>query len=79
MKKSLAEAAAQFFAEARARRAALEAEPERIEGILAAGAERARAKARDVLDRARRACGLARGKAARPAAAGRPSGGGKRA
>ena len=61
VKKSLVEAAAQFFAEARARRAALEADPKRIEAILAAGAERARAKARDVLDRARRACGLARG------------------
>ena len=79
VKKALAEAAAQFFAEARARRAALEANPERIEAILAAGAERARAKARDVLDRARRACGLARGKAAKPAAAGRPSGKGTRA
>ena len=50
-----------ILAEARARRAALEADPKRIEAILAAGAERARAKARDVLDRARRACGLARG------------------
>jgi len=63
----------QFFAEARSRRAALEADPERIESILAAGAERARAKARDVLDRARRACGLARGKAGKPAISGQPA------
>ena len=79
VKKALAEASAQFFAEARARRAALEADPERIEAILAAGAERARAKARDVLDRARRASGLARGKAGKAAAAGKSSGRGTRA
>jgi hypothetical protein len=78
VKKALVEAAAQFFAEARARRAALEADPERIEAILAAGAARAQAKARDVLDRARRACGLARGKAGKPAAGGKPSGKGSR-
>jgi tryptophanyl-tRNA synthetase len=69
VKKALAEAAAQFFAEARARRAALEADPGRIETILAAGAERARARARAVLDRARQACGLSRGAPAKPAAA----------
>ena len=74
VKKALAEVAAQFFAEARARRAALEADPERIEAILTAGAERAGAKAREVLDRARRACGLARGKACRPAISGQPAG-----
>jgi tryptophanyl-tRNA synthetase len=60
VKKALAEAAAQFFGEARARRAALEADPARIEGILADGARRARAKAGEVLARARRACGLER-------------------
>jgi len=64
VKKALVEAAAAFFADARARRAALEADPERIEAILAAGAAKARAKARDVLDRARRACGLDRTAAA---------------
>jgi tryptophanyl-tRNA synthetase len=79
VKKALAEAAAQFFAEARARRAALEADPERIEAILTAGAERARAKARAVLDRARRACGLARGKAGKPSLAVKQSGKGPRA
>jgi tryptophanyl-tRNA synthetase len=60
VKKALVAAAAEHFAEARARRAALEADSERIEAILAAGATRARARARDVLDRARRACGIDR-------------------
>jgi tryptophanyl-tRNA synthetase len=60
VKKALVEAASAFFADARSRRAALEADPGRIEAILAAGAAKARAKAREVLDRARRACGLAR-------------------
>jgi len=78
VKKALAEAAAQFFAEARARRAALEADPQRIEAILSAGAGRAQAKARDVLDRARRACGLARGKAGKRLAGEKPSGKGGR-
>ena len=59
-KKALVEVAARFFAEARARRQAIEADPGRIEAILAAGATKARAKARKVLDRARVACGLAR-------------------
>jgi tryptophanyl-tRNA synthetase len=65
VKKSLVEAAARFFADARARRAEIEGDVGRIEAILAAGAAQARAKAREVLDRARRACGLER----RPAAA----------
>jgi tryptophanyl-tRNA synthetase len=60
VKKSLVEAAAAFFAEARARRAEIERDSGRIEAILAAGAAKARVKARDVLDRARRACGLDR-------------------
>ena len=64
VKKVLVEAAAAFFADARARRAELEADPARIEAILAAGAAKARAKAGEVLGRARRACGLARGEAA---------------
>ncbi|NCY01422.1 MAG: tryptophan--tRNA ligase [Planctomycetia bacterium] len=68
VKKALAAAAADFFATARARRAELEAAPDRIEAILAAGAERARAKAREVLARAREACGLTRGRVARAAA-----------
>jgi tryptophanyl-tRNA synthetase len=71
VKKGLVEAAARFFAEARARRAAIEGDTGRIEAILAAGAAKARAKAREVLDRARRACGLDRTAvaAARPTAA----------
>jgi tryptophanyl-tRNA synthetase len=67
VKKALVEAAAASFADARARRAELESDPARIEAILAAGAAKARAKARAVLDRARRACGLDR---AAPAVAG---------
>jgi tryptophanyl-tRNA synthetase len=61
VKKALVEAAADFFAAARARRAALEADPARIEAILADGAARARRQAAAVLARARDACGLSRG------------------
>ena len=61
VKKALVEAAARFFADARARRTALEADPGRVEAILAEGAGRAREKAAAVLARARRACGLDRG------------------
>jgi len=61
VKKALAEAAAAFFADARRRRAELESDPGRIDAILAAGADRARAKAGEVLARAKRACGLVRG------------------
>ncbi len=60
VKKKLLEAAGQFFSEARARRAALAADPDRIETILAAGAKRARSKAGEVLARARRASGIDR-------------------
>jgi tryptophanyl-tRNA synthetase len=60
VKKRLLEAAGDFFADSRARRAALAADPARIEAILAAGADKARAKAGEVLARARRACGLDR-------------------
>jgi tryptophanyl-tRNA synthetase len=67
VKNALAEAAAAFFADARRRRAELESDPGRIDAILAAGADRARAKAAEVLARAKRACGLVRGsKAASP-------------
>jgi tryptophanyl-tRNA synthetase len=74
VKKALVQAAADHFADARARRSAIEADPSRIEAILAAGAAKARAKAGEVLARARRACGLARGAAA---AAGRSAGKGR--
>jgi tryptophanyl-tRNA synthetase len=47
------------FAPARERRAEWLAHPERVAEVRAAAAERARAAARVVLDRARRACGVA--------------------
>jgi tryptophanyl-tRNA synthetase len=72
VKKALVEAAEGFFAAARARRAELEADPATIEAVLAAGARRARAKAAEVLARAKRACGLARhSQAVAPTATGR--------
>ena len=58
VKKALADAAERFFAEARARRAGLAAQPNRIREILADGAVRARKKAGQVLTRAKKACGL---------------------
>ena len=60
IKKKLLEAAGDFFAAARDRRAELAADPGRIEAILADGAARARVRAGAVLARARRACGLDR-------------------
>lgn len=58
-KQTLFEAAMEYFADARARRAELESHPDRVEDILRDGAKQARAKAAEVLDRARTACGLA--------------------
>jgi tryptophanyl-tRNA synthetase len=58
VKKALADAAEKFWAEPRARRAELAAHPDRIHGILAAGAEKARKKAAGVLKRAQKACGI---------------------
>jgi tryptophanyl-tRNA synthetase len=78
VKKALVEVSARYFAEARARRAALEADPTRIEAILEAGAAKARAKARAVLERARAACGLGRapgGLGRAPGGLGRAAGG----
>jgi tryptophanyl-tRNA synthetase len=60
VKKKLLEAAGDFFADARTRRAELAADPDRVDSILASGATRARVKASEVLGRARRACGLDR-------------------
>lgn len=57
-KQQLFEAADAYFAEARERRAKLAANPSTVEDILKAGAAKARAKGRAVLDRARAACGL---------------------
>jgi len=74
VKKALTEAAAAFFEAARERRREIEADPGRIDAILDAGAARARERAGEVLARARRACGLARGELAAPRG-GRPAGG----
>ena len=57
VKKALAEAAEAFFAPAREKRAELVAHPERVREILGDGAMRARRKAKEVLDRAKAACG----------------------
>jgi tryptophanyl-tRNA synthetase len=58
IKKSLADAAEKFWAEPRARRAELASHPDQIDGILTAGAGKARKKASDVLRRAQKACGI---------------------
>jgi tryptophanyl-tRNA synthetase len=57
-KQMLYDAALAFFAEPRARREQLAANPGMVDDILKAGAQKARAKAREVLNRARAACGL---------------------
>jgi tryptophanyl-tRNA synthetase len=57
-KQTLFEIARDYFAPARERREKLAADPAAIQDILRDGAQRARAKAGEVLDRARRACGL---------------------
>jgi tryptophanyl-tRNA synthetase len=58
VKKALADAAEKFWAEPRARRAELAADPKRIREILDDGAAKARKKAADVLLRAQKACGI---------------------
>jgi tryptophanyl-tRNA synthetase len=58
-KQLLYEAAMSYFAEARARREQLAADKDTIDHVLKAGAAKARAKGREVLDRARAACGIA--------------------
>lgn len=57
-KKLLVEKISAYFADYRARRAQLLAEPAHVEEILRKGGERARTVARQTLDEARRACGL---------------------
>lgn len=59
-KQALLDAANAYFAEARDRRAQLVADPKQVEDVLQEGARKARAKGREVLDRAREACGLGR-------------------
>ncbi len=58
LKKALFEQYWEHFAAARARRAELAARPDEVNAILRDGAQRARAVAAGVLERARRACGL---------------------
>lgn len=57
-KQALFEAALNYFADARTRRAELAAKPGDVEDILLAGAKKARAKGQQVLQRVREACGL---------------------
>jgi tryptophanyl-tRNA synthetase len=59
-KQSLYEASLAYFAEARERRAALAADATTVNDILARGAEKARKKGREVLDRVRESAGLPR-------------------
>ncbi|QGJ69425.1 Tryptophanyl-tRNA synthetase [Planctomycetales bacterium 10988] len=58
VKKALAYLSEKYFAEAREKRAELEAAPERVEEILQDGAAKARRKAGEVLDRVKKACGV---------------------
>ena len=58
VKKALADAAESYFAEPRARRAALAAKPDEVHQVLAEGAQRARKKAAEVLARVQQACGV---------------------
>jgi len=58
VKKALAEAAENYFAEPRQRREELESKPDQVLEILNEGAKKARAKASEVVRRAQDACGL---------------------
>ncbi|MEM9185413.1 MAG: tryptophan--tRNA ligase [Planctomycetota bacterium] len=58
VKKALAAAAEEYWAGVRAKREELAAKPDHVRGVLAAGAAKAREKARQVLARAQDACGL---------------------
>lgn len=60
IKKRLVDAADAYLEPARARRAELESDPDKIDAILEDGAKRAREKATIVLERARKASGLSR-------------------
>ncbi|MEK6261551.1 MAG: tryptophan--tRNA ligase, partial [Planctomycetota bacterium] len=57
-KQALFDAAMSYFADARARRTELAANPSQVEDVLLAGAKQARAKGQQVLQRVRDACGL---------------------
>jgi len=58
LKKALFENYWNYFADARAKRAELVANPDYVEQVLSTGAAKARALAQTVLHRARKACGL---------------------
>lgn len=58
VKKALAEAAIEHFAEARERRKELESKPQYVREVLGDGAAKARVKASEVLHRAQEACGV---------------------
>ena len=58
VKTALADAAQRYWEEPRARRAEFAAKPDKVREILAAGAEKARAKAKAVLERAQAASGV---------------------
>ena len=58
IKKELADAAEAYFAPARERRAYFESHPDLVDDILREGAQRARAKGKEVLLRAQAACGI---------------------
>ena len=58
VKKAVAEASEQHFAEARERRADLEQNLDYVREVLKNGADRAREVASVVLDRTQKACGL---------------------
>jgi tryptophanyl-tRNA synthetase len=58
LKQRLVEAVEQHFAAARAKREEFVQDPARVDAILAAGAVKARTRARATRDRALEACGL---------------------
>ena len=58
VKKALADASEKYFAPARARRREFEDRPDDVRDILRQGAQRARAKAAQVLARVEEACGV---------------------
>ena len=58
VKKAVAEASEQYFADAREKRSELEQNLDHVHAVLRGGAERARQVAADVLSRAQKACGV---------------------
>ena len=62
-KQAVYDAAMNYFAAARAKRVELAADPSYVEDVLQAGAQKARAKGQEVLQRVRDACGVGRHRA----------------